>query len=118
MPNLRLVQVLRLGAWPESDRARTGPIRNRMIAQETPAWPIVWVREKRCGFRGRDQVCWVAGSGLILGLASGRGGACLGVAHPGVAWTRRAAEERVIAQGRSFEVPESVRVFVFDEGAT
>lgn len=90
-----------------------------MIAQETPAWPIVWVREKRSGFRGRHQVCWVAESGLIPGLASGRGGACLGVAHPVArAWTGRAAGERVRAQGRSFEVPESVRVFGFDEGAT
>lgn len=82
-------------------------------------WPIVWFREKRRGFRGRDQVCWVAGSRLILGLVSGRGGACLGVAHPVArTWTRRAAGERVRAQGWSFEVPESVRVFGFDEGAT
>lgn len=72
-----------------------------------------------CGFRGRDQFCWVAGSGLILGLASGRGGARLREAHPAArAWTRRAAGERVRAQGRSFEVPESVSVFELDEGAT
>lgn len=108
-----------LGAWTEPDRVWTGPIRNCMIAQETPVWPIVWFREKRRGFRGRDQVCWVAGSGLILGLVSGRGGACLGVAHPVArTWTGRAAGERVRAQGWSFEVPESVRVFGFDEGAT